>query len=248
MAKLLPVFLVAGIGTRLNDHCPKCLIEINNKPLIFHSILALKKLDIEEIVIVVGHKKEEIINMIGNEIFGIKVHYVNNEEFNQTGTAFSFLCARSIILKKSIDILMIHGDILYDPKIFNANFPKDESIIFLDSNYKTSTHDEMVVFGREKKVQSIIKGPKTASLKNDQPIVLGESLGINIFRSKILNNLFKNLENIISLEKKIHWEQTIEALVKNYDFEFHYYDIAPLQWVNINYADDLRIANKLNFS
>ena len=50
---------------------------------------------------IVGPSKKLIMNEIGNEISNVKVHYIENKEFNKTGTAFSLYCAKDIALKKS---------------------------------------------------------------------------------------------------------------------------------------------------
>ncbi len=247
MHKILPVFLAAGLGTRLSHFQPKCLIKIKYKSLILRSILALRQLNFNEIVLVVGYEKSLIINELGNEIFGIKIHYIENQRFKITGTAFSFYCAKEIALRKNIDVMMIHGDILYDPNIYSQDINFNESSIFFDSSYSTNTNDEMVVFGKRGFVDSIIKGPNKELVKNHQGNVLGESLGINLFKADILEVLFDNLKKSVDINQQIHWEQTIVTLSVEKNIKLRGVDIAPLNWININYKDDLKIASKLSF-
>ena len=113
MHKILPVFLAAGLGTRLSHFQPKCLIKIKYKSLILRSILALRQLNFNEIVLVVGYEKSLIINELGNEIFGIKIHYIENQRFKITGTAFSFYCAKEIALRKNIDVNLLPKKFLF---------------------------------------------------------------------------------------------------------------------------------------
>lgn len=248
MSRILPVILAAGMGTRLNINEPKCLTKVKELPLIFHSIIALSNLDIDEIVLVVGEKKDTVMNQIGHNIYGMKVTYVENDAFYNSGTAYSLLCAKETILNNSVDLLMLHGDIFYDPNIFKNFFSKTESTIFLDSRYKTITNDEMIVFGKNDLVHSIIKGPDLKTAKENELRVLGESLGINLFKNNMLNILFENLELNTQINKQIHWEQCIETLVQSYNLELKYYDISPLKWININYREDLETAQNLAFT
>lgn len=250
MGKMLPVFLVAGMGTRLSINEPKCLIKIKELPIILHSITALNNLDIDidEIVLVVGDKKNAVMNQIGNNILGMKVNYVENDDFHNSGTAHSLLCAKEIILSNSIDVLMLHGDIFYDPNIFKDFIDHTESTIFVDSRYKTITNDEMVVFGKNDLVHSIIKGPDLIKTKDNESIILGEVLGINLFKHDMLHGLFENLELNTQINKEIHWEQCIETLVKYHNLEIKYFDISPLSWININYREDLETAQNLVFT
>ena len=246
MVKILPIFLSAGMGTRLNHSQPKCLIELNDVPLIVRSIFALKYFNFDEIVIVVGYEKESIKNKLGSEISGIKIHYIDNEKFYETGTAYSFYLTKEIAQNKNLDVMMIHGDVFFDKKIFFQEINFNESNVFLDSNFSMKTNDEMVVFGKKSHVSSIEKGPNKEILKLHEREILGESLGINIFKVNILENLFENLKKSIEINKKIHWEQTIKSLTSNFDIKLNFVDIAPINWVNINYKDDLELVSKFD--
>ena len=139
------------------------------------------------------------------------------------------------------------GDILYDPNIYSQDINFNESSIFFDSSYSTNTNDEMVVFGKRGFVDSIIKGPNKELVKNHQGNVLGESLGINLFKADILEVLFDNLKKSVDINQQIHWEQTIVTLSVEKNIKLRGVDIAPLNWININYKDDLKIASKLSF-
>jgi len=59
------VILAAGIGYRLlpyTKNIPKALIKINNKPILGYILDALIKNNINDIIIVVGYKKEKIFD------------------------------------------------------------------------------------------------------------------------------------------------------------------------------------------
>ena len=57
------VILAAGKGTRMGcTTTPKCMLEVNNKPILEHIILQFKSLGITNIVLLVGFCKEKIIN------------------------------------------------------------------------------------------------------------------------------------------------------------------------------------------
>ncbi len=73
------LILAAGAGKRLKaqprEHS-KCMLEVLGKPLIEHSLNTAASLkQIDEIVIVVGHMAEQIINTYGTSYQGKKVSY-----------------------------------------------------------------------------------------------------------------------------------------------------------------------------
>ena len=63
------VIIAAGKGTRMNPFTlsrPKALIPVGGKPLIEHTITALKNCGIIEIIIVIGHLKTQMQNHFEN--------------------------------------------------------------------------------------------------------------------------------------------------------------------------------------
>lgn len=82
--------LAAGKGTRLKIDIPKALCPALGLTLIDHVILAIKDFTSQsqipnEISVIVGHKKEEIISYLDNRKYG--VHYLVQKEQKGTGDA-----------------------------------------------------------------------------------------------------------------------------------------------------------------
>jgi dTDP-glucose pyrophosphorylase len=76
------VIPAAGKGSRLKDLqltkiLPKVMLPLLNRPILEHVIQALKDIGVEEIYIIVGHKKNLIIDYFGDgQEFGVKIKYV----------------------------------------------------------------------------------------------------------------------------------------------------------------------------
>jgi NDP-sugar pyrophosphorylase family protein len=83
------VILCGGKGTRLQPityEIPKTLIPIQGRPLIDHLFDLLKRHDIRNVTLSVGHMKDKVKEQIGDGFsFGMNVHY--NEEETALGTA-----------------------------------------------------------------------------------------------------------------------------------------------------------------
>ncbi|MHC4532325.1 MAG: sugar phosphate nucleotidyltransferase [Planctomycetota bacterium] len=82
--KMIGVILAAGKGTRMepfSTHYPKPILPICNKPLLHYQIEMMKELDIEEIIIVIGHLGHEIAQALGDGSYlGVKIRYVDQKE------------------------------------------------------------------------------------------------------------------------------------------------------------------------
>ncbi len=118
----------AGRGTRMLDLAkdkPKQLIEVNGKPFLYYLLSNLKEAGFEEIVMVVGYKKEFMAKFLEEYNSEFKITLVNQFDIlgeNRYGTACPLECVENTLKKE--DFLAVYGDNLYsveDLKRFNIN-------------------------------------------------------------------------------------------------------------------------------
>lgn len=103
--------MAAGLGTRLRpltDAIPKPLLKVGGRSIIDHTLDALP-VQVEEIIIVVGYLKEQIIAHVGDVHEGRDVIYVVQEELKGTGHALH--ACRELLGREPF--LALNGDDLY---------------------------------------------------------------------------------------------------------------------------------------
>lgn len=101
--KTYAIILAAGKGTRMKSDLPKVLHSVGGKPMVQHLVDILHKINVDEIVVVVGHKSELLKESIkGN------VHFV--EQIEQKGTAHAVLQAAPLLKEKIGNTLILTGD------------------------------------------------------------------------------------------------------------------------------------------
>lgn len=108
------VVLAAGKGTRLRpltDDKPKGMVEVDGKPILTHCFQQVVDLGAEELVVVVGYEKEQIIEHYGDEFRGVPITYTHQRE--QKGLAHALLTVEDHIDEEFVLML---GD-----NIFQAN-------------------------------------------------------------------------------------------------------------------------------
>lgn len=123
------VILAAGEGTRMRPityTTPKPLIPILGKPIIQYNFDILKG-HVDEIVIVVGHLKEKIIEYFGDSYEGIKLSYVVQKQIR--GTADAVREVRDFIPDKFI---LLMGDSIYDRVDLEACLKQELSILAME--------------------------------------------------------------------------------------------------------------------
>ena len=101
--KITAVLLAAGKGTRMRSKLPKVLHPLAGRPLIWHSIQAIKDLTDEKPVVVVGHQSEEVQEMVGDT-----VQFILQEE--QLGTGHAVMQAEGLLRGKTDLVLVVSAD------------------------------------------------------------------------------------------------------------------------------------------
>ena len=81
------IILAAGIGSRMGsftEHTPKCLTPINGVSILNNMLAHLSDSGVKETIIIVGHLKEKIYDMIGTSFNGMKVSYIESDRYTTT--------------------------------------------------------------------------------------------------------------------------------------------------------------------
>ncbi len=105
------IILAAGQGTRLRpltDDRPKCMVELEGKPLLEHQLEVLRDAGIEDIHVVGGYRAEWLQRP------DITLHI--NERFAQTNMVATLFAAESI-MDGGEDLIIAYGDIVYEPRV-----------------------------------------------------------------------------------------------------------------------------------
>ena len=109
------VILAAGEGQRLRPFTvtkPKVMLSIADKPILSYVVESLAQNGIRSIVIVVGYRKEQVFDWLGDgEQFGVDISYVTQEK--QLGTAHALAQAKGVTEEQ---FLVLPGDNLIEPE------------------------------------------------------------------------------------------------------------------------------------
>ena len=79
------VIPAAGYWSRLKEfgkNIPKSMLRINGKPLIQLAIESLKRMRINKIVIIVGYKKDVLLQFLEKTNFSVELIFVEQKEIN----------------------------------------------------------------------------------------------------------------------------------------------------------------------
>jgi bifunctional UDP-N-acetylglucosamine pyrophosphorylase / glucosamine-1-phosphate N-acetyltransferase len=103
MSNRYAVILAAGQGTRMKSKLYKVLHPVCGKPMVQHVVDQVNKLDIQEIVTIIGHGAETVKAQLGNSSL-----YALQDQ--QLGTAHAVMQAREMLEGKEGVTLVVCGD------------------------------------------------------------------------------------------------------------------------------------------
>jgi NDP-sugar pyrophosphorylase family protein len=108
------ILLLAGRGRRLGsltDSRPKCLIPVGGRAILARSLAALAASGVREAVLVLGYRAELVREAVGRSSTGnMEIHYVVNERYEYTNTAYSLWLAREHF---DDAVMLVEGDIVF---------------------------------------------------------------------------------------------------------------------------------------
>ena len=218
------IILAAGVGSRLGNSLPKALTVLpNGKTILRNQIEILRKLGIKEIVVVVGFKKELIMEENPDVVF------VYNPQFHRTNTAKSLQIAFELV--NVDDVLWINGDVFFEERVIKEVIARKGNVIAVNKSvcgeeevkYKTDGNRNVTEISKK-----VINGE-------------GEAIGIN----KVCKGNFEEfVACLVDCRANDYFEKAIEyAIAKGVVFKIA--DISHLKCREIDFKKDLIQVEKM---
>ncbi len=230
------VLLAAGVGKRLMSvtEAPKCLLKIDGVALLERYLSALEKVNILDVILVVGYKKEMITEFAKGLNFQGNIRFIENPDFTK-GSILSLYKARDEL---DSDVLLMDGDVYFETgvldKLVHAN---QENLAAIDST-STSSGEEMMVGIKDGRILDMKR-----NLAGDYDMV-GEAVGFYKFSKQAGEDLKKILEEQVELLRyDLGYEDILPVLFQRARFEPVIVD--GLKWVEIDFEEDIYRAENL---
>ena len=235
------VILAAGKGIRLNpitSTVPKPMIPIGGKPLLEHTLLNLRDIGVQEILIIVGYKEEIIKNYFVNGLskFNVKIEYATQLE--HLGTAHAVGFARDFV--GDDDFFLMYGDLLTDPQVFKdvLELYKSSSCEGMISLFEVNAPQDygIISLNKEAYVEKITEKPSV-------DLNLGNLANAGIF---IFNPLiFKAIElTELSIRNEYEFTDSMQILINQLKGKIKGYVINNFFWSDIGLPWHLLEANE----
>lgn len=144
------VIMAGGKGTRIasvNAEVPKPMLEVCGKPILEHQIEVLKRQDLTDIILIIGHLGSVIRDYFQDgSKFGVQISYIEEKEL--LGTAGSFYYLKDIIQD---DFFLLNGDLIFDVNLHRfMNFHKEKhALATLFTHPNNHPYDSGLIIAKE---------------------------------------------------------------------------------------------------
>jgi len=177
------VVLAAGKGTRMEELTKdkaKVMIDVNGKPFFHYLLKTLEEAGFTEAGIIVGYKKDTIIDFFGSRYGKLNLTYMEQKE--QLGTGHATRTAQDFAGSENFILLM--ADNLYSPRDLKA-IAKNDSFCYIAGMVHKNPEKYGVLVKRNGCLERIEEKPKT---------FVGNVINTGLY--KLTPEIFKALDRI----------------------------------------------------
>jgi choline kinase len=235
------VILAAGQGTRIRsvhgEH-PKCLIEVDETTILDHQLEALSMAGINEVAIVVGYEKEQIVAHVRSKelSYNQRIHFIENPAFAITNNIYSLWLA--IDWLRCDSFIVLNADVIFDPEILNSAVqPYAPISMIVDPLWRDET------------MKVIIEGDRVIrmSKKISQEVFSGTYIGITVFSKSIQNRFLRKLSGLIAAGRENEFFNIAVQELADEGVHVGYTSTDGLAWAEIDDPLDLTFAQQSVF-
>jgi len=227
------IVVAAGVGSRLRpltEDKPKSLIEVGGESMLRRSLQLMVDQGISDVVVVVGYRKE----MIEDHVREFPVTFVHNPFYGITNNMASLWFALSFMKGQFI---YSHSDIVYDPGLLSmlVNEPEDNVLLVEEKEcgleeMKVQVHDGCLVASNK-------EIPKDKSF--------GEWTGLAKFSRDFGFELTSTIGSLIEQGSLMAYDTLAFTDLANRGQAIGISTFTNLPWIEIDTAEDLKIAREL---
>ncbi len=186
------VILAAGVGARLGLSVPKGLLVLpSGETILARQVRIMKAARIQDIVVVVGFKKETVKEALSG------VRFAFNPRFADTNTAKSLLCGLKGI---DDDVLWANGDVVFDEELVPMIVSRKHSSILVNAA-ECGEEEVKYIADDDGNVKQISK---------QLPGAQGEALGMNLIKRESLG---KFVEALSRSDDHDYFERAVQDVI-----------------------------------
>lgn len=231
------VILAAGVSRRLRpltSSRPKCLLPVGQYTILDHQMRALKSVGIREACLVLGYRREQILEHLAAQHPEVRITPVINHDFFDTNTAHSMWLARGFMACG--DVVCLNGDVLFEPRLLRR---------VVDAAHEASLAVESKRCGEEEVKVTCDDAHRIVRIGKRLPLAetRGEFIGVARLRGKFLEQFVRALDLLVAGgNTDAYFEAAMDQMLD--DAPGHAVDVTDLPSIEIDFLEDYERACK----
>ena len=236
--KLATVIMAAGKGTRMKSDLPKVLQLVNDRTMVSHVVNLSKSVGSEKIILILGHKKELVVDSVINE----NVESVIQEP--QLGTGHAVQQTYPLLKDFDGDVLVLSGDV---PLLRESTINKMLEIHH-DANHGatvlTAIFEDPFGYGRviRNENNTLDKIVEHKDCTEDQLTIKEINAGIYLFKAKSLFPALGKIKNN-NIQGEFYLPDALEHIAKSGKSIALHITNEPMEISGVNTVEQLEELN-----
>lgn len=211
------IILNSGLGNRMGDLTkdkPKCLVKLNNENILGRQLRILKENGLKDIIITTGPFEEKIINYCKLNFPELKINYVNNPIYEKSNYIYSLYLIKE---KMEDNVILLHGDLVFDEKIIKKIINKKESYGFIDKNNEKISEKDFKALIENNKISKISVNLEGKNVYDLMPLYL--------FKKEDFEKWIHEIKNFIEEgNDKCYAEDALNKILNKINLKYIEYD------------------------
>jgi histidinol-phosphate/aromatic aminotransferase/cobyric acid decarboxylase-like protein/choline kinase len=239
------IILAAGMGNRLGKYTKnntKCMLPINGKTLAERALDAINDAGIRKCIIVVGYKKENVIEFLGNKYKNVEIIYVSNDIYDKTNNIYSLYLAKDYLLQD--DTLLLESDLIFENRLISDMIASPEPSIAAVAKFESWMDGTVVQITENNEIAAFI--PKKLFTFNEKDSYY-KTVNIYKFSRTFLQNTYVPFLEAYSrtMGNNEYYEQVLRVIATLDKCELKAFVLTGQKWYEIDDAQDKNIAETI---
>ena len=239
------IILAAGMGKRLGDltrNNTKCMVKVNDVPLIDRALTQLSRLDLSRVILVIGYEGEKLRAHVGESYKGLKITYIENPVYDKTNNIYSLSLAKKELQED--DTLLIESDLIFEGQLLDKLVNNPYPNLALVDKYETWMDGTMVKLDDDNNIVNFV--PKKA-FRYDEVDSYYKTVNIYKFSRDFLKNSYVPFLEAYTkaLGNNEYYEQVLRVITLLDKCDLKALPLEGEKWYEIDDIQDLDIAETI---
>lgn len=239
------LILAAGMGKRLGKYTQngtKCMVRVHERSLIERALEALEAVGIQQVVIVIGYRGEQLKAFLKDKFPKISIIYVENPIYDKTNNIYSLYLAKEYLASQ--DTLLLESDLIFEKEIIQELIDSPFPNLAVISHFEPWMDGTVTMLDHEDNIVSVVD---KAHFDWDKTSYYFKTVNIYKFSKDFSRKYYLPFLDayLKAFGDNEYYEQVLKVLAFLEDSGLKGFKVAENRWYEIDDPQDLAVAETI---